>query len=171
VGPAVTVQFVYTKDGHEVVADPRSWVEDEAENQEAARRAERAKGRTVNGHTVREDVNYLTLAKNPYTYVFGGSKVGPMRNEQGDKVEVYFADMTGALIGLCTFGSETVGITRIYSPDSGLDAPNFTANNAAIPPVDTPVRVRIAPAKGKAVLQNEEEERAFPGMNDAPRGR
>jgi hypothetical protein len=70
-----------------------------------------------------------------------------MRNPEGQKVNVYAADELGTLIGLCTFGSETVGITRIYSPDSGVDAPNFVAKNEAIPGADTPVRVRIVAAR------------------------
>ncbi|MFT3686291.1 MAG: YdjY domain-containing protein [Phycisphaerales bacterium] len=169
VGPEVDVRFAYLKEGKEVVDDPRSWVEDEAENREEARRIEAAKPTMMNGVTRRRDINYLTLAKNPYTYVFGGSKIGQMRNLEGEKVNVYAADELGTLIGLCTFGSETVGITRVYSPDSGVDAPNFVARNAAIPPADTPVRVRISPST-RAKIVSEEEEKAFPGLNDSLRG-
>ena len=91
-----------------------------------------------------------------------------MRNEQGEKVNVYNADELGTLIGLCTFGSETIGLTRVYSPDSGVDAASFVANNAAIPPADTAVRVRVTPGQKPRVLP-EEEEKAFPGLNDSLR--
>ncbi|HZW07491.1 MAG TPA: YdjY domain-containing protein [Phycisphaerales bacterium] len=84
----------------------------------------------------------------PITLVFGGSKVGQKRNEAGERANVYNADELGTLVGLCTFGSETIGSTTVVSPDSGLDRPRYTGNNASIPPADTAVRVRIAPATG-----------------------
>lgn len=175
-GPAVTVQFAYTKDGKEVVDDAKSWVKDEAaardlkEHKDAttARIRERYKaegaGRTLAQVDV-DPISFPTLA-----FVFGGSSVGQMRNERGEKVNVYNADELGTLIGLCTFGSETIGITRVYSSDSGVDAPSFIANNAAIPAADTPVRVRIQPdPRARVVPQSEEEEKSFPGLNDSLR--
>lgn len=148
-GPEVAVQFVYTKDGKEITEDARSWVKDEAgwrELQEwkAAAAARIKKNFEADGRKVSHvDVDPISMP--PLTFVFGGSGVGQMRNEQGEKVNIYNADELGTLIGLCTFGTETIGLTRVYSPDSGVDAPSFIANNAAIPAADTPVRVRIQP--------------------------
>ncbi|HYD01937.1 MAG TPA: YdjY domain-containing protein [Phycisphaerales bacterium] len=84
----------------------------------------------------------------PISLVFGGSKVGQKRNEARERVNVYNADELGTLIGLCTFGSETIGNTSVVSPDSGLDRPRYIANNPGIPPADTAVRVRITPVAG-----------------------
>lgn len=173
-GPEVTVQFVYTKDGKEVIDDARSWVKDEAGWRElkeqkdatAARIKERYKAEGAGRTLAHVDVDPISFPM--LTFVFGGSSVGQMRNEQGDKVNIYNADELGTLIGLCTFGSETIGLTRVYSPDSGVDAPSFIANNAAIPAADTPVRVRITPDPRLRVV-SEEEEKAFPGLNDSLR--
>lgn len=176
-GPEVAVEFVYTKSGKEVTDDARSWVRDEAgwreDKERRAATAERITERLNRERAAKGDKRVVThvdvdpISGPTLTFVFGGSKVGQMRNEQGDKVNVYNADELGTLIGLCTFGSETIGLTRVYSPDSGLDAPSFIAKNEAIPPMDTPVRVRVKP-KLLTVI-NEEEEKAFPGLGDALR--
>ncbi|MDP1661084.1 MAG: YdjY domain-containing protein [Phycisphaerales bacterium] len=112
-GPAVSVRFCYQKNGIEATDPAMSWVTDERPERPAP------------------------------SLVFGGSSIGQMRNPQGDRVTTYNADELGTLIGLCTFGSETIGLTSVVSPDSGLDAPRFIGNNTAIPPADTAVRVRI----------------------------
>lgn len=71
-------------------------------------------------------------------WVFAGSRI---RRSGG--LDVYDADGTGQLIGLHTFGSETVGWTSIESPEAAVDAPQWLTNNALVPPVGTPVRVRL----------------------------
>jgi hypothetical protein len=68
-----------------------------------------------------------------------------MKNENGEQVNVYNADESGSLIGLCTFGSETIGLSEVVSPDSGVDVPRFVAKNDAVPPATTHVRVRVQP--------------------------
>ena len=138
VGPLVKATFIYVKDGKEVTADPRDWFTDEIgerawEEQKRRRAEEHGPGR----RRIDEPERY------PFELVFGGSKIGPMRDESGNKVDVYFADATGALIGLCTFGSEVIGNNSVVSPDSGVDVPRFVAKNDAIPPANTPVRVRV----------------------------
>lgn len=112
-GPAVSVRFCYQKNGVETTDPAMSWVTDERPQAQAP------------------------------GLVFGGSSIGQMRNPQGERVTTYNADELGTLIGLCTFGSETIGLTTVVSPDSGLDAPRFIGNNAAIPPADTAVRVQV----------------------------
>lgn len=156
-GPLVTVSFHYLKDGKECVDFPSSWFVDEVEKKEFEERLELRRQQGAQGD--RRDVNLLGAP--PLRLVFAGSKVGQMRNEQGDKVNVYNADELGCLIGLCTFGNETIANSRVVSPDSGVDAPRFVAKNAAIPPRDTAVRVRIS--------GEEEEEKAFPGLQDSLR--
>ncbi len=119
-GPAVSVRFCYQKNGVETTDPAMSWVIDERPQAQAP------------------------------GLVFGGSGVGQMRNPQGERVTIYNADELGTLVGLCTFGSETIGLTTVVSPDSGLDAPRFIGNNAAIPPAETEVRVRITAEAGEA---------------------
>lgn len=149
VGPEVKVEFVYADGGRERSVDAREWVIDErAGAGEAA----------------------------PFGLVFAGSKVGPMRNEQGEMVPVYFADATGALVGLCTFGSETIASTRVVSPDSGVDAPRFVARAGAIPAADSPVRVRVraltpaqAPLQPGAGASNKNDDGWGPTPQPGPR--
>lgn len=71
-------------------------------------------------------------------WVFAGSRV----REFGGR-EVYDADGTGQLIGLHTFGSETIAWTTPEHPDSGVQTPQWLARNEAVPPIGTPVRVRL----------------------------
>ncbi|HZW09034.1 MAG TPA: YdjY domain-containing protein [Phycisphaerales bacterium] len=72
-------------------------------------------------------------------WVFAGSRL----RERGGRT-VYDADGTGQLIGLHTFGSETLAWTRVESPDSWIDEPRWLARNEAVPAFGTPVRVRLS---------------------------
>lgn len=78
-------------------------------------------------------------------WVFAGSRM----RERGGR-EVYDADGTGQLIGLHTFGSETVAWTRVESPDSWIDEPQWLANAKAVPPIGTPVTVRLRVARPRS---------------------
>lgn len=79
--------------------------------------------------------------------VYGGSSFGKMKDEEGKDVEVYDADGLGTLITLCTFGTETVGLSAVYSHDSGIDAPWWLARAEVMPPYNTPVKVRLSAAQ------------------------
>jgi hypothetical protein len=72
------------------------------------------------------------------TWVFAGSRL----RERGGR-QVYDADGTGQLIGLHTFGSETLAWTRVESPDSWIDEPQWLADRGAVPAIGTPVTVRL----------------------------
>ena len=81
-----------------------------------------------------------TLADAPAVgWVFAGSR---MAERQG--AEVYDADGTGLIVGLHTFGSEVVALGTVWSPDSGLDEPEWLAANDAVPAQGTPVAVRFS---------------------------
>ena len=56
---------------------------------------------------------------------------------------VYDADGAGTVIGLDTFGSETIAFTRVISPDSWVDEPVWIADDSAVPARGTPLHVRI----------------------------
>jgi hypothetical protein len=71
-------------------------------------------------------------------WVFAGSRMVPYQGH-----EFYDADGTGTLIGLTTFGSETVAYTRIFSPESSVDEPEWIADAAGVPGYGTRVVVRV----------------------------
>lgn len=69
---------------------------------------------------------------------FSGSRMA-VRNGR----ELYDADGTGQLVGLHTFGSETVAFGRVMSPESAVETPVWLADNERIPTYRTPVTVRL----------------------------
>ncbi len=77
------------------------------------------------------------------TFVFAGSRMV----DRGYGGPRYDSDGTGLLIGLATFGSETIAWPRTFSPDSQMDEPVWVADPNTTPPFDTAVRVRIRPAE------------------------
>lgn len=73
---------------------------------------------------------------------FAGSTL--VKRTQG---ETYHADRSGTLIGLTTFGTETIAWSDLYNPDAGVEDPDWIANAATVPAYATPVQVRIKPAR------------------------
>lgn len=73
-------------------------------------------------------------------WVFAGS-----RFVRRGGARLYDADGAGTVIGLDTFGRETIAFTRVISPDSWVDEPLWIADASAVPARGTPVRVRIGP--------------------------
>lgn len=71
---------------------------------------------------------------------------GSMFVERGGG-RVYAADAAGTLIGLTTFGSETVAAGRVVSPRSRVDTPMFVVRRTDFPVFGTPVRVRLSLAE------------------------
>ncbi len=55
--------------------------------------------------------------------------------------EYYEADNAGTLIGLTSFGTETVAWPKVISPEADVDAPEWIANARTVPDVDTPVTI------------------------------
>lgn len=53
----------------------------------------------------------------------------------------YEADGSGTLIGLATFGGETLGWTTMYNPDSGVAENVWIADQNSVPTFGTPVTV------------------------------
>ncbi|MDQ7013542.1 MAG: YdjY domain-containing protein [Planctomycetota bacterium] len=92
-------------------------------------------------------------------WVFAGSRIRRFRGQ-----DVYDADGTGQLIGLHTFGSETLAWTRVESPDATLQEPLWLANNALMPPIGTPVTVRLAVLGGEPIPGT--PTRSAPTLND-----
>lgn len=74
----------------------------------------------------------------PPHFVFAGSR---FVTHQG--AEFYDADGTGLLVGLHTFGSETIALGRTISPEAEVEEPEWIARRDLLPVRGTPVVVRI----------------------------
>lgn len=77
-------------------------------------------------------------------FIFAGSQMLDRGLGLG---ELYDADGAGTLIGLATFGAETIAWPTTFSPDADVAEPVWIANPKTTPSVDTPVRVRLTPAQ------------------------
>ncbi len=75
------------------------------------------------------------------SFVFAGSKV--IEREAG---ALYDADMSGTLIGLATFGTETLAHADVFSPELNVNEHVWIADPERTPPRGTPVLVRLSPA-------------------------
>lgn len=114
-GEPVLVHFVVTQpDGSRLECDAGDWV--------------RARG---TGRSLRESLPGAG-------WVFAGSRIRSF-----DGRDVYDADGTGQVIGLHTFGSESIAWTHVESPDSGVDEPRWLTQNDLVPAIGTPVTVRL----------------------------
>lgn len=71
-------------------------------------------------------------------WVFAGSR---MVRRQGQ--ERYDADGAGTLVGLATFGGETIAWTRVISHSAEVEEPEWIADPAVVPAVGTKVVVRV----------------------------
>lgn len=77
-------------------------------------------------------------------FVFGGSRVVEWQGQS-----IYDADGTGTLIGLATFGSETIAWREVFSPEAAIAEPVWIADNERVPAPGTPVTVRLRPVGNK----------------------
>lgn len=93
----------------------------------------RADGRTFTA-AMRPENSGLPL------FVFAGS-----RFVQHQGRELYDADGTGLIVGLHTFGSETIAPTVVLNHEASVQEPEWIASRALLPPRGTPVTVRIRP--------------------------
>lgn len=117
-GPPVVVNFAWTApDGRGLEQSPARWV--------------------INANTGK------TLAEtegDEQAFVFAGSIM--VRKPSG---EVYGADREGNIVGLHTFGTETVAWRTVYSPEESVQDPEWIMNPTAVPDRGTTVLVRIRP--------------------------
>jgi hypothetical protein len=113
-GPRVEISCTYTHEGTTRTVNPAEWVLD------------------VNtGRT-------LAQSAGEHHWVFAGSQV---YKRQGR--DYYRADVDGTLIGLHTFGGESIAWTQMFNPDSQVEEPHWIANKDALPPYGTAVTVTI----------------------------
>lgn len=99
-------------------------------------------------HTLRpEDIIVSIVGGDSFTtkfkghWVFAGSRVVTRQGR-----EWYDADGAGMLIGLATFGAETIAWSRTFSPDADVQAPDWIADRTKVPAAGTNVRITIRPA-------------------------
>lgn len=120
-GPRVEISFVWTDDEGVVHEDVASdWVKS-----------------AVTGQTLT-----ATIPEGSPRWVFAGSKM-VARNGR----EWYAAEAEGTVVGLHTFGSETIAWCGVFSPSAEVQDPEWIADPARVPKVDTRVivRVRVVP--------------------------
>lgn len=100
--------------------------------------------RNIAEYATRADTGMALAASAPDQarsgFLFAGSS---MRTRGG--AERYEADVAGTLVGLTTFGTETIGWSRMYSPDSSVEEPAWIANAALVPTRGERVVVRMSP--------------------------
>lgn len=114
-GDAVDVAFVLERDGRMVEEPATSWIYN-----------------TATGKTMAQEMHA------DEGFVFAGS--GFIKNGGG---EHYAADGAGTLVGLATFGTETIAWKRVFSPESGVDEPVWAVKRDAQPAAGTKVIVRM----------------------------
>lgn len=114
-GDALSVRFVWTDPGtgEERSASPLDWVV----HDKTGRRAS-------------------SLGSG---FVFAGS----VMVRRPDGTERYDADAAGTLLGLASFGSETIAWAHAFSPESTAEQPVWIADRSAVPPLGTKVIVRV----------------------------
>ncbi len=78
------------------------------------------------------------LADRDASFVFAGSAI---RQRAGRTW--YAADGEGTLVGLATFGTETIALTESFSHASAIDEPVWIADRTRVPAKGAPVVVRI----------------------------
>ncbi|MGP1347701.1 MAG: YdjY domain-containing protein [Phycisphaerales bacterium] len=104
--------------GERVSVDPYSWVV----NQDTGERFVRAGGGPDGGVVLR----------------FAGSNLRRFNDR-----DIYEADVAGTVVGLTTFGTELIGLDRVISHESEIDAPVWIADTDRIPANGTAVTIRI----------------------------
>lgn len=139
-GDRVEIRFALTdaaEPGRTTEADPLDWIVSVRD------------GRSIRDAAAAADGRATSVAA--AGWVFAGSHIVSGQRAAtpiGDEPrEVYEADQSGTLIGLATFGGETISWSRTFSPDASVDAPEWIAKLDATPPAGTPVLVRIRPAR------------------------
>lgn len=97
----------------------------------------RRDGKTVE-HSAHEWIIDVNTGAHPPArpWVFAGSRFIVRQGFRG-----YDADRAGNLVGLATFGNETVAWSEVFSPESAIDEPVWIANTALVPRFGEPVTV------------------------------
>jgi len=76
----------------------------------------------------------------PSSWMFAGSFFGKFQGR-----EVYDADYTGIVLGLCTFGGEVLAWPDLLDPESSRQLPIWYGHRELIPAFGTPVTIELHP--------------------------
>jgi hypothetical protein len=93
-------------------------------------------------------------------WVFAGSRM-VSRNGR----EWYAAEAEGTVVGLHTFGAETIAWRGVMSPSAEIEEPVWIADPARVPPKGTPVVVRVV-ARASAVDEAQGDDGVSDGAGD-----
>lgn len=91
-----------------------------------------------------------------HPWVFAGSRMRPNTPSMGPG-EHYVADRTGSIVGIVTFGDETIACDEVLSDKADVDAPQWQARTERMPEPGTRVQLVIRvvadglPAHGASV--------------------
>lgn len=77
-----------------------------------------------------------------HPWVFAGSRVRSNTKSMGPG-EYYLADRTGSVVGIVTFGDETIACTSVISDQAEVDAPEWQAKSERMPEPGTRVELVI----------------------------
>ena len=115
-GNGVGLQFIHVDEaGNEIVSDPLEWAVDVTGK------------RTLADHM-----------RDRQAFVFSGSRFVAYNGPR-----VYDADFSGTLIGLATFGGETIALSEVISHEAMYEEPVWLANANVVPKYGTEIRVRV----------------------------
>ncbi len=137
-GDEVSVKFVMTNaDGAEREEDAAEWIVNSKDGRSLRQSDADAKWLFAGSRLVAGKVT----PRGPGEAITPEGKGQPA--EQPGSPEVYVADVDGTLVGLTTFGAETISLNRMYNPDSDKEAPEWVASRQKTPPMGTKVVVRV----------------------------
>lgn len=144
-GPAIDVVFFYTDDeGNEREVSAKAWVVN-AETGRKLGEAEEA-GQEGDDPPGSKDEGADSAGGRGETERLGWVFAGSRFVEVGAG-ERYDADLSGTLVGLATFGGETVAWREVISHESAVQEPEWIANRETIPEYGTDVRVELRVAE------------------------
>lgn len=145
-GDEVEVRFVVTgADGTQREEDPADWIVNIKDGKSLREIAPDAKwvfaGSKLAAKKLSQRAPGEGTAATPNPPASDDAKPGP---------EYYVADVEGTLIGLTSFGTESIGLTAMYNPDNDKEAPEWIASREKTPEISTKVVVRVRPKKAGA---------------------
>ena len=88
-------------------------------------------------------ISHATNAAPPSRFVFAGSRF--LRNQRTQE-ERYAADGSGSLVGLVTFGDETIGAIEVIPDSAQAATPVWEVFSERVPALGTRVKIRARPS-------------------------
>lgn len=101
----------------------------------------------------------------PSRFVFGGSRFVRTRNGGAER---YVADSSGSLVGLVTFGDETIGCVDVIPDQAAVAEPVWEAWTERMPEPGTRVKIRVT-AHALAAQSQQQSSPARGALGEAPR--